>query len=218
MRVTERSPTTATTTAVKNKRRNSVMLPSPVVRSDEPKKSGLGKVMMGLTRGRSSSDVTQLAPNTTAKSRASNGAIAVSSSPPTSSKEAGKVPVRLLEQDVLVSQLTEMRTSLKQHYDAWKLHEKVCEVLMAAIIAKEKGTYTVPQDKEKLGMCSLHVQSRICVFFFSFSCFFAHSFAALQLKDCAERVKAEKGVFLMEKQNLKNKLKLDGLAFGHDAN
>ncbi len=47
--------------------------------------------------------------------------------------------------------MNEVEAKLKQAFDAWKTFEKACEVLMSAIISKEKGDEKVPQQKEKLG-------------------------------------------------------------------
>merc|ERR1711991_226459 len=68
------------------------------------------------------------------------------------------------------------RVELKRLYDNWKMYEKICEGLMETMIKKEKDAESVPQSMEK-------IQD--------------------QLMSTASKVKEHKGLFLMEKSNLK---------------
>jgi hypothetical protein len=52
---------------------------------------------------------------------------------------------------LLEKEMDEAKSKLKKYFETWKTFEKACEVLMNAIIAKEKGDANVPQQKEKLG-------------------------------------------------------------------
>jgi hypothetical protein len=108
----------------------------------EERKSGLGRVMRGLTRGRSSSDVAQL------KRLSVSGESKAAPAP--LSRSSDKVE-SVISSSPMASDLAEKRASLQRLYDSWKGYEKLCEAVMTAIISKEKGgSKGVPHDKVKL--------------------------------------------------------------------
>ena len=79
--------------------------------------------------------------------------------------------------------MNEVEAKLKQAFDAWKTFEKACEVLMSAIISKEKGDEKVPQQKEKLGEKDW-IWKKLVVFW--------RFISEDQLKETAEKVKTLK--------------------------
>ncbi len=117
---------------------------SPGEEAAAKKAGGVGKVLKGLTRGRSSSDVSQLKRVSTSGEPKTPPAARPTSMSKSSDKED-------LAGAGLAADLAAKRASLKRLFDMCKAHEKACEVLMLAIIYKEKGVEKVPHDREKLG-------------------------------------------------------------------